>query len=406
MSSMVSYTLGGTASRKTVLNSWLRYFIENENKLINDLEREEEFKILWTYDILNKNKISSIKNEFKLLYSDWTDANMSNRLREEILKNMEYYIYTLKESLLKESLLKEKHMRAKHVREELNFIFNSKNNKVQESEDIKLEEKENYVETIEFYLQKIKNLNQEVFLNEKSRLENIKDFTSQRAKVLLNSLKLKLYELAKNKIKLDICKNNISTIYNSLKSSDLKDLSLIEEIENFLKTDNYDEVVYNNLYKILDKKYQDLIMAQEENKIINNIINSLNKLDYLIIDDTEDLEVKLKNKENIILDIKDKDYAIFLKINEKGELLTRFVRKIDSEDDKKNITDSQRIIDKENLKHWCSLLDKFSKELLSDEIIVDTNTIEDAETDVIYHVDRTKSNDLQENKKINKMEML
>ena len=68
------------------------------------------------------------------------------------------------------------------------------------------------------------------------------------------------------------------------------------------------------------------------------------KLDYFVINDTNDLEVKLENKENIILDIKGKDYSVFLKINDKNELLTRFVRKIDSEDDKKNITDSQQMM--------------------------------------------------------------
>ena len=129
------------------------------------------------------------------------------------------------------------------------------------------------------------------------------------------------------------------------------------------------------------------------------------KLDYFVINDTNDLEVKLENKENIILDIKGKDYSVFLKINDKNELLTRFVRKIDSEDDEKNITDSQKIIDKENLKHWCSLYGKFSKELLEDKIIIEVNTIEDDEADVIYYVNRNKSNDLQQNKQLNKREL-
>ena len=95
---MVSYSVGGYASTETVLKSWLKHFIENENKLIKDLKTEEAFKNLWIYDILNKDKLSNIENEFKLLYSDWTYDNVSNDLREEILKNMEgkYHVNSIR----------------------------------------------------------------------------------------------------------------------------------------------------------------------------------------------------------------------------------------------------------------------------------------------------------------------
>ncbi|MGJ0356316.1 hypothetical protein [Aliarcobacter cryaerophilus] len=383
MSSMVSYSVGGYASTETVLKSWLKHFIENENKLIKDLKTEEAFKNLWIYDILNKDKLSNIENEFKLLYSDWTYDNVSNDLREEILKNMEDYVYLLKESLL---------------REEINFISNLNNNKIQKSKDVQLEKKENYAEIIDFYLQKIGNVNQKVFLNEKTKLENIKDFTSQRAKLFLDSLKLLYLELNIKNNKIEYYRNSILNMYNILKSINLKDLNLIERIDNFLKSDIDSEDIYNNLYKIMQEKYEELYIKNTEQEQLNNIINSLQKLDYLVIDDKKDLENKLRNKENIILDSKDKDYAIFIKINKENQLLTRFVRKIDSEDDKKNITDSQKILDKENLQHWCSLLDDFSKELKNEGIIYETNIIENNKSDVLYYFDRNKTNNLPSNK--------
>ena len=382
------------------LDICLRDFKKIEDDFINELNFNNIFLELREKGILNEYKINQKRKDIKKLYSNVTQRNVPITLRDSTIHDMKKYIFTLKNELLSNEKFVDLESRVIAFKKVAKSNYTSSN-----SQKLPKNINNEYEVEILFYLEKISEIDKEVHLEEQKKFNNIKDFSSQRTALLLNSLKLKLHELTKNKIKLDICKDNILTMYNNLKNSDLKDLSLIEEIDNFLKTKNYNEDLYNKLYKVLDKKYQDLILAKEEKKIINNIVNSLMKLDYFVINDTNDLEVKLENKENIILDIKGKDYSVFLKINDKNELLTRFVRKIDSEDDEKNITDSQKIIDKENLKHWCSLYGKFSKELLEDKIIIEVNTIEDDEADVIYYVNRNKSNDLQQNKQLNKREL-
>ncbi len=376
MSSMLSYKLGSSASIEIVYNSWLKYFIKNENKLLEDLKNEPIYKSLWIYDILNEDRLECIKSEFKNLYSDWTYEKISDTLREKIIKDMESYIYRIKENLIKE---------------ELDLNTELMNHTILE-QDLK-EKNIDYLKTINFYLEKIKYLDENLFNKNKKYLDEIKNFSSQKATILINNLRISFFELNRSNIKADLQKNNILTMYNSLQNFEIEiDQNLIKRIENFLKYDYRNENIYNSLYKSMQEKYEYLERLKIEKEYINNIIISLKKLDYLVIDDELNLENKLKSNESIILDTKDENYSIILKFNNENKLLTRFARKVFSEEDIENITDFQKIIDNENLKKWCLI----SKELLNYEMVTELKVVEDDEADIMYYVDRNKSRKKQE----------
>ena len=218
------------------LDICLRDFKKIEDDFINELNFNNIFLELREKGILNEYKINQIRKDIKKLYSNVTQRNVPITLRDSTIHDMKKYIFTLKNELLSNEKFVDLESRVIAFKKVAKSNYTSSN-----SQKLPKNINNEYEVEILFYLEKISEIDKEVHLEEQKKFNNIKDFSSQRTALLLNSLKLKLHELTKNKIKLDICKDNILTMYNNLKNSDLKDLSLIEEIDNFLKTKNYNE---------------------------------------------------------------------------------------------------------------------------------------------------------------------
>lgn len=464
---MISYTLGGPASNKEVFNGWNDYFIENEKKLIYDLINSHEFKSLWELGILNKNRLNKFEKEFKKIYVKWTFNNISNSLREEIITNMESFVFHLKNNLKDElynftyylenfnkknsqlfeelkskeefkllwingvldqnridqigekfkslyidwfyedktSILGEKileeinlfiyELKRDLINEGINFIPETEEVLPKESEDKII--KEEYTEKINFFLGKIKSINSDIYFEKKEEFNDLISLSSQKIKLFYNSLRLLYIDLKKEKQQIEYYRESISNFYEKLKNKKLNDLELIGKIENFLKDINIDENSYNKLHLEMQTVYQLLINKDFEQEKVANIINALKDLNYFVLDeDNTKLINSLQKGENITLNVKQKNYAVLIKLSKKNQILTRFVKKIKTNYDYNNITDSEKIIDNDNLKYWCTLANELGQDLQNKNIFINRKIIENDEKDILYVVDRDNS----ENKEI------
>lgn len=380
MSSMVSYSVGGYASKSEVWESWNKYFIENGMQLLNDFRNDDCYKQLWELGILNNEKLKEIKSEFKKMYAEWIEENVSDKLREKIINEMNEYIIELKEKLFED---KEQIILDKFVIDVIEDKIININTNIKKSKD----EEKNYLNETNFYLEKIKSFNELIYIKEETKLKELKNFSSQKAKLYLDSLKFLYLEVKKNNSKRKFYKENISRLYNHLKIKNFKNINLNNEIEYFLKTENIIEEKYFYLHLKMQEEFENLEKEIINKNIMKNIVNSLKNLNYLVIEDSEYIINNLIKGERVLLPVKSKEYGVVLKLNKDFKLLTRFIKRTEGQVDIKNITDSEKITDNENLKKWCKLQSTFNQNLQKLDININENIIENEESEVLYVVD-------------------
>ena len=178
------------------LDICLRDFKKIEDDFINELNFNNIFLELREKGILNEYKINQIRKDIKKLYSNVTQRNVPITLRDSTIHDMKKYIFTLKNELLSNEKFVDLESRVIAFKKVAKSNYTSSN-----SQKLPKNINNEYEVEILFYLEKISEIDKEVHLEEQKKFNNIKDFSSQRTALLLNSLKLKLHELTKNKIK-------------------------------------------------------------------------------------------------------------------------------------------------------------------------------------------------------------
>ncbi len=286
----------------------------------------------------------------------------------------------------------------KRVEEKLNKQYFENNNKVLNNVE---EEKYQLNQNLEMINQETKDIDNIsiIFddLNEwdktiydyyQNEFKKIKYIQTQKGRLFLDTLK-RIHSQTRVKFRWsEIYKKELISLQEQSLINQSKNNNLIQDIENVLKHTLIDE---NKYYEIFQRVQEEIEFHKYNTDFTNNIVLALEQLDYLVIDDNEEVIKKLINKEKVSLSVRNKDYKVVLALNKNNTLLTRFIKTVTSESDINNITSSQRIIDNENLKTWCSLQEIFQEKLKLTATEVVQNIIEDDEHDVLYVVDKNLS---------------
>ncbi len=269
------------------------------------------------------------------------------------------------------------------------ILNNVEEEKYQFNQDIKMINQEIVnVENISIIFEDLNKWDRTIYDYYQNEFKKIKDVQTQKGRLFLDTLK-RIHSQTKVKFRWsEIYKNELVILQKKLLTNQPKNNDLIQDIENILKHNFIDE---NKYYEIFQRIQEEIEFHKYNTDFTNNIVIALEQLDYLVIDDNKELIKKLINKEKVSLSVKNKDYKVVLALNKNNALLTRFIKTVNSESDINNITSSQRIIDNENLKKWCSLQKIFQEKLKSTGTEVLQNIIEDDEHDVLYIVDKNSS---------------
>lgn len=299
---------------------------------------------------------------------------------------------------LERKIIAEKKEYQKRVKEKLEKQYFENSNKIlnnveeekyQLNQNIKTTNQEiKNVENVSIIFEDLNKWDKTISEHYQNEFKKIKNIQTQKGRLFLDTLKRIHSQLKVNFRWSEIYKNELVSLQKELLSNESKNNDLIQDIENILKHNFIDE---NKYYEIFQRIQEEIEFHKFNIAFTNNIVLALEELDYLVIDDNKELIKKLINKEKVSLSVKDKDYKVVLALNKNNTLLTRFIKIVANDSDLNNITSSQRIIDNENLKKWCSLQKEFQEKLKLTGTEVLQNIIEDDEHDVLYIVDKNIS---------------
>ncbi len=252
------------------------------------------------------------------------------------------------------------------------------------------------VEKIESILEKIHDYDNVLYQQKNKEFEKIIHASKQKQEFFYDSLKLDYAKIKSDYMWTQTYKQSIQVMYESYKNS----ISLSEEMEqefhDFLNFKHISENKYNEMFEKLHNVIEDQKYKEE---LIGEVVKTLNELDYLIVENVEDIATKLLGREKVIFSTKMDEYKVVFVLNRQNKLLTRFVKIVDKSDEIGNMTSSQKIRDKENVKRWCEVQRQLQKKLHDSEYEVDLNIIEDEESDILYMINR---DNLKESYQLNK----
>lgn len=388
--------LGEAAIKSKKNNTTLKEELENILNE-NDSDLIEKFhtdtKIIFKQEIENfldelvksnitREKINLIKKNLSEIINEWDKILEIKLLKKD--KIITVYDITLSElqALSEEMILKLKDK----INEIKTDVIYEKSKTINLKKEKTLYKKENKThnsnqnkEKLFYYYNELIRINPDLQDKYKFLISDLKDYSSQRAKLLIEEIKL-IY--AKNKrilIKTQIYKEELYKLYSKTSNPKLKN-----KLENLIKQKTFTKKEYENLYMTVTK---DILLNESLEKQKSSLVRSISKLlkdtNYVIINNEEDFINRLSNSKRIIVPVKDDDYKVVIQINDNNEILTRFVKIID---DKKNISTSEKLKDKSELKKWCSIQKKVYEEL-SKNFHISTKIIEDDESDILYIID-------------------
>lgn len=274
--------------------------------------------------------------------------------------------------------------------ERINFLNNMKEDEFEiniASVDKKSEH--NYIDDILEILEKLKEFDIELYELKRNQFNQLKNHTSQKAKLFLDDLKLEYGKIKSSYLWTEVYRESLNEFFQQLKTLNTNDLNIITDINKILQSQIINEITYDNIFERIQNEFEVQI---EKAALASQVIASLEELNYVVISDKEELIAKLFNKEKIALPVVGQTYQVVVALNKKNTLLTRFVKTVSSQKDIENVSTSDKLQDKENLKKWCSLQETFQENLKKAGINTVQEIIEDEESDVLYIVDSSSNN--------------
>jgi hypothetical protein len=344
------------------LTSFKRY----ENILDKDLSKTK----YWNTPILNNRKCASYKEEFKEIYKGWVKSRADSSFMREIESRLDSFIFNLRERLtfeykkIQEDEFKKELEKISIEEKKLEIEFKSLNNKeIDDTFDKKIVE----------VLVKIKQYDKDIYAQELKEFREIEKLHTQIKKLFFNNLRIKFYDIKKKITLTEIYKENIEDLYKE--TQNIIDKGLKHEVEHLLKQKYITKTQYEYLSRNLKELNQRYISKRS---LIENLLNIFADQDYLDIDREEFFRKMLENDVVYIPLKDDREYQVLIKLNG-NKLFSRFIRVVDNLE----ITDAQKIEDRENLSRWCKFQDDSIKKL-SENYNLEYQILEDVESDVLY----------------------
>ncbi|MEO5357306.1 MAG: hypothetical protein H7844_08415 [Nitrospirae bacterium YQR-1] len=250
-------------------------------------------------------------------------------------------------------------------------------------------EKELFVSEIHKYHALIKTYDMKIYTELAPICDAVKgESLTQRVKAVRDEVLLKYGKLKEEIAWTNVYKETIGELINeALKypanENTVSDASKLLN-SKYISKDNYDSV---------SKILSEFIIKAENKKsklaIAAKIGQTLRNLGYMVDENDETTVSKLDSGEIVYFDTEQTDYKVMAKLSSEGELTTRLVRFVSSEDETKSITTLEKQRDSEAAKKWCANFDKFLEKLKDDNIY--SNVIlrkEPEELEIMYVVNK------------------
>lgn len=231
-------------------------------------------------------------------------------------------------------------------------------------------------------------------------IRNIDDHVYAEIRVLINGIEEERYLQ-----RLEMVRDNIKVRYGKLKEAAAwtfvykETLSRIrEKVASFEDSRKLLAVmgqimdkrhIDRNEYESILKRATEFIMGAEMKRAMaSKLRQNLEALGYSVIggDETEN---GLEKEEVVYLDTRWEHYKVMARFSGDGELSTRIVRVVSSEEEKRSVSTYQRQKDKEIAKQWCSDYDLFLEDLRHNGFVTDIKLRKEPDTEeVMYIVDK------------------
>ena len=151
-----------------------------------------------------------------------------------------------------------------------------------------------------------------------------------------------------------------------------KELPLFRRISKTAKS----KCISRDLYRELAQETQEHFVKEFESKrramIEEKIKAGIGKLDYIVADESMEasLSETLSKGGIALLDTKYPEYKLLVKLSPDDSLIIRFIKVVQSEDEKRNISETQIRHDRELMKEWCDSVDIFLDGLRQSGLLV------------------------------------
>ncbi len=244
----------------------------------------------------------------------------------------------------------------------------------------------------------IKEMDKAAYKKLESIVRGVSSENEQRLKMVKDQIKLTYGKLKDNMAWNSVFKE-VLTEYKSKLADYGSPSDILEEIDRSLEKNLIEISEFNSL----SGKIKGLLLDAEEKKNMMQkrkefavkVKENLKKLGYSVVEDNggnRSIE-ELSHESTVYFDSKWKDYKIMTKINSYGEFVTRIVKIVATDAEKKNITDYQQQKDTEIAKHWCSDFDNFLKGMKQNGIDLKVNLRKEPEEEpVLYVVNKELAN--------------
>jgi len=335
---------------------------------------------------VSETQLNSIKENLLDLFDEW-DKILEIRL---IKKDKILTVYDITLSEL-QTLSEKKLLELKNKINEIKTSILSENkktkkyinNSISKDNPIKNFNKidKNYKIELFHYFNKLAKIDKNSQKKYQSMIINLNNYSSQRAKLLLDEIKLIYAKRKKELIMTEIYKEELNKLYSKTINYKYK-----KELEKTLQK----KIITKKEYEKLFLKLKKSILLQEQIKkdtklLATDLSKLLNETNYTIIENEQEFIDKFSHHKRIIIPIKNTEYKVIMQLNKNNEILTRFV-KVVSEN---NLSTSEKLRDKSELKKWCNIQKKIY-EKIRENFDININIIEDEESDVLYVIDNEK----------------
>lgn len=326
-------------------------------------------------------EVKRIADRLRKTFASLKESPVSGRLRKEFDKALEI-----------ESLI-EKRKRLLDIEKRLASVKSAddKGPEIERSEEERFKSvraaapNSPLIAEINEYAEMIRNIDDHVYMEISPLLNGVDgERYLQRLEMVRDNMKVRYGKLKEDTAWTSVYKETLSRIREKVASFE-DSRELLAVMGQIMDKRHIDKNEYES---VLRRATEFIIGAEMKQDTASMLRQNLESLGYSVIGGDE-RGSGLEKEEVVYLDTRWEGYKVLARFNVEGELSTRIVRVVSSEEEKISVPTYQRQKDREIAKQWCSDYDRFLDNLRHNGFAADMKLRKEPDTEeVMYIVDK------------------
>lgn len=328
-------------------------------------------------------EVKRIAGRLRKIFASLKERSISSRLKKEFDKALEI-----------DSLIEKKKMLLdieKRLAESVKQSDEDKGSEIERSEEERLKSVKadapdrSLIVEIQDYAEMIRNIDDHVYTEIRALINGIEEERYlQRLEMVRDNIKVRYGKVKEDAAWTSVYKETLCKIREKVASFE-NSRELLAIMGQIMDERHIDKNEYES---ILKRATEFIIGAEMKRETASRLRQNLEGLGYSVIGGDE-TGSGIEKEEVVYLDTRWDGYKVLAKFTVDGELSTRIVRVVSSEEEKSSVSTYQRQKDKEIARQWCKDYDRFLENLRYEGLATDIKLRKEPDTEeVIYIIDK------------------